>query len=39
MMDYPNLSHGILEGKNTTMQLYELMTRYLEQYLFQPPEE
>jgi len=34
MMAYPNRSHGIFEGKNTTMHLYELMTRYLEENLF-----
>jgi len=38
MMAYPNRSHGIFEGKNTTMHLYELMTGYLEEYLLQPPE-
>jgi len=35
MMAYPNRSHGIYEGKNTTMHLYELMTRYLEENLLQ----
>jgi len=30
MMAYPNRSHGIYEGKNTTRHLYELLTRYLE---------
>jgi dipeptidyl-peptidase 4 len=39
MMVYPNRSHGIYEGKNTTMHLYELMTRYLEDNLLQPPVE
>ncbi len=29
MMAYPNRSHGIFEGKNTTIHLYELMTRFL----------
>jgi dipeptidyl-peptidase-4 len=29
MMAYPNRSHGIYEGKNTTLHLYSLMTRYL----------
>lgn len=29
MMAYPNRSHGIYEGPNTTRHLYELLTRYL----------
>ncbi len=29
MMAYPNRSHGIFEGKNTTIHLYELMTNFL----------
>ena len=29
MMSYPNRSHGIFEGENTTRHLYELLTRYL----------
>ncbi|MHC5062189.1 MAG: S9 family peptidase, partial [Planctomycetota bacterium] len=29
MMAYPNRSHGIYEGENTTRHLYELLTRYL----------
>lgn len=39
MMAYPNRSHGIYEGKNTTMHLYELMTRYLQENLLQPPND
>jgi dipeptidyl-peptidase 4 len=35
MMAYPNRSHSISEGPNTTLHLRELMTRYLEQNL--PP--
>ncbi len=35
MMAYPNRSHGIFEGHNTTLHLRELMTRYLKQNL--PP--
>ena len=35
MMAYPNRSHAINEGRNTTRHLRELMTRYLEQNL--PP--
>jgi dipeptidyl-peptidase-4 len=33
MMAYPNRSHAINEGKNTTRHLYELFTRYLEEHL------
>jgi dipeptidyl-peptidase-4 len=29
MMAYPNRSHGISEGENTSRHLYELLTRYL----------
>lgn len=29
MMAYPNRSHSINEGKNTSRHLYELLTRYL----------
>ncbi|MFI2743543.1 DPP IV N-terminal domain-containing protein [Zhouia sp. PK063] len=29
MMSYPNRSHGIYEGKNTTRHLYTLITNYL----------
>ena len=29
MMAYPNRSHGIYEGRNTTVHLYTLMTNYL----------
>jgi dipeptidyl-peptidase-4 len=29
MMSYPNRSHGIYEGKNTTLHLYNLLTRFL----------
>jgi len=29
MMSYPNRSHGINEGRNTSLHLYELLTRYL----------
>ena len=35
MMSYPNRSHGIYEGENTTRHLYELLTRYLQENL--PP--
>lgn len=30
MMAYPDRTHGIYEGENTTLHLYTLMTRYLE---------
>ena len=33
MMAYPNRSHGIGEGKNTTRHLYGLLTRFLNQHL------
>ncbi|TXT35262.1 MAG: dipeptidyl-peptidase 4 [Planctomycetota bacterium] len=33
MMAYPNRSHAISEGANTTRHLYELMTEYLHQHL------
>ncbi len=35
MMAYPNRSHSINEGKNTTRHLYGLLTRYLNTHL--PP--
>ncbi|MGB7295208.1 MAG: S9 family peptidase [Candidatus Aminicenantales bacterium] len=33
MMAYPNRSHGIHEGENTTIHLYELMTGFLRDHL------
>jgi len=36
MLAYPNRTHSISEGTNTSRHLYESMTRYLEQNL--PPE-
>ncbi len=33
MMSYPNRSHSINEGDNTSLHLYSLMTRYLKQNL------
>ena len=33
MMSYPNRSHGIYEGENTTRHLYELLTKYLNENL------
>jgi dipeptidyl-peptidase-4 len=35
MMVYPNRTHGIYEGENTTRHLHELLTRYLLEHL--PP--
>jgi dipeptidyl-peptidase-4 len=29
MMAYPNRTHGISEGRGTTMHLYALLTSYL----------
>ena len=33
MMSYPNRSHGISEGKGTSLHLYSLFTRYLGEHL------
>jgi dipeptidyl-peptidase-4 len=33
LMSYPNRSHGIREGKNTTRHLRTLLTRYLNEHL------
>jgi dipeptidyl-peptidase-4 len=33
MMSYPNRTHGIYEGRNTTRHLYSLLTRYLTENL------
>ena len=33
MMAYPNRSHGIYEGRGTTLHVYSLLTRYLEEHL------
>ncbi|MCA9977427.1 MAG: prolyl oligopeptidase family serine peptidase, partial [Anaerolineales bacterium] len=33
MMAYPNRSHAIREGENTSRHLYELMTRFLQENL------
>ena len=38
MMSYPNRTHGIGEGANTTRHLYGLMTAYLETHLLKPCE-
>lgn len=33
MMAYPNRTHGIFEGEGTTVHLYNLLTRYLNEHL------
>lgn len=33
LMAYPNRQHGIRKGKNTTLHLYELLTRYLKEHV------
>ena len=33
MMAYPNRTHGISEGENTTRHLYTLLTKYLNEHL------
>jgi dipeptidyl-peptidase-4 len=33
MMAYPNRTHGIFEGRGTTVHLYNLLTRYLREHL------
>lgn len=35
MMAYPNRSHGIYEGRGTTLHLYTMFTKFLEENL--PP--
>ncbi|HJO18471.1 MAG TPA: S9 family peptidase [Vicinamibacterales bacterium] len=37
MMAYPNRTHSIREGENTSRHLFELLTRYLEQHLPRGP--
>jgi dipeptidyl-peptidase-4 len=37
MMEYPNRTHCICQGKNTQVHLFELITRYLDQHLKAPP--
>ena len=39
MMAYPNRTHSIREGKNTTRHLYELLTSYLTDNLLPGPAE
>ncbi|HWO02060.1 MAG TPA: S9 family peptidase [Blastocatellia bacterium] len=38
MMAYPNRTHAISEGKNTSRHLYELLTRYLREHVPQGPK-
>jgi dipeptidyl-peptidase-4 len=33
MMEYPNRTHCICQGRNTQLHLFELITRYLDQHL------
>ncbi len=33
LMDYPNRSHSISEGKGTTLHVYSLIARYIEEHL------
>ncbi len=39
MMAYPNRSHGIFEGENTSRHLRELLTRYLKENLPAGPKQ
>ena len=39
MMAYPNRTHGIFEGENTTLHLFTLLTRYLEDHTPPGPAE
>jgi dipeptidyl-peptidase-4 len=38
MMAYPNRTHGIFEGTNTTIHLYSLLTRFLEEHVAPGPK-
>jgi dipeptidyl-peptidase-4 len=33
MMVYPNRTHCICEGDNTTLHLFNMLTRYVEEHL------
>jgi dipeptidyl-peptidase-4 len=33
MMEYPNRTHGIFEGRGTRTHLFNLLTRYLKEHL------
>lgn len=39
LMAYPNRSHGIYEGENTSRHLYQLMTRHFEENLPAGPRD
>ena len=32
-MDYPNRTHALSEGKNTSDHVFSLLTRYLEEHV------
>ncbi len=32
-MEYPNRSHGIFEGEGTSLHVYSLISRYIEEHL------
>jgi dipeptidyl-peptidase-4 len=36
MMEYPNRTHCVCQGKNTTVHLFSLITRFLDQHLLSP---
>jgi dipeptidyl-peptidase-4 len=36
MMEYPNRTHCVCQGKNTTVHLFSLITRFLDQHLQSP---
>ncbi|HEX6617187.1 MAG TPA: S9 family peptidase [Gemmatimonadales bacterium] len=36
MMDYPNRTHCVCQGKNTTLHLFTLITRFLDEHLLAP---
>jgi hypothetical protein len=35
-MDYPNRTHCVCQGKNTTVHLFSLITRFFDQHLLHP---
>ena len=39
MMEYPNRTHCVCQGKNTQLHLFELIARYLEQNLKSAPPQ
>jgi len=36
-MEYPNRSHSIIEGQNTTYHLFSLLSRYLDEHVTPGP--